>query len=33
MDYKIPVNVFNLKKEGNIKRVIRGEKVGTKVRG
>jgi len=33
MDYKIPVIVFNLKKEGNIKRVIRGEKVGTKVRG
>lgn len=33
MDYKIPVIVFNLKKSGNIKRVILGEKVGTKVRG
>jgi uridylate kinase len=33
MDHKIPIIVFNLKKKGNIKRVVLGEKVGTKVRG
>jgi len=33
MDHQIPIVVFNLKKKGNIKRVILGEKVGTKVRG
>jgi uridylate kinase len=33
MDNQIPVIVFNLKKKGNIKRVLMGEKVGTKVRG
>ncbi|MFB3887088.1 MAG: UMP kinase [Thermodesulfobacteriota bacterium] len=33
MDYRIPIIVFNLKKKGNIKRVILGEKVGTKVKG
>ena len=33
MDHQIPIIVFNLKKKGNIKRVILGEKVGTKVRG
>ena len=33
MDYWIPIIVFNLKKRGNIKRVILGERVGTKVRG
>jgi len=33
MDYRIPIIVFNLKKRGNIKRVIWGERVGTKVRG
>ncbi len=33
MDHQIPIIVFNLKKKGNIKRVIRGEKVGTIVRG
>jgi uridylate kinase len=33
MDYRIPIIVFNLKKRGNIKRVILGERVGTKVRG
>ena len=33
MDHQIPIIVFNLKKRGNIKRVILGEKVGTKVRG
>ncbi len=33
MDYRIPIIVFNLKKRGNIKRVILGESLGTKVRG
>lgn len=32
MDNKLPVVVFNLNKEGNIKRVILGEKIGTIVR-
>jgi uridylate kinase len=29
MDNKLPIVVFNLNKEGNIKRVILGEKIGT----
>jgi uridylate kinase len=33
MDNQIPIIVFNLKKKGNVKRVIWGEPVGTKVRG
>ena len=33
MDNHIPIVVFNLKKKGNIKRVVFGENVGTKVRG
>jgi uridylate kinase len=33
MDHRIPIIVFNLKKRGNIKRVVLGDKVGTKVRG
>lgn len=33
MDNKIPIIVFNLKKRGNVKRVVLGEKVGTKVKG
>ena len=33
MDHQIPIIVFNLKKRGNIKRVVLGNKVGTKVRG
>jgi len=33
MDYQIPIIVFNLKKRGNIKRVVLGERTGTKVRG
>ena len=33
MDHHIPIIVFNLKKKGNIKRVILGENVGTRVRG
>jgi uridylate kinase len=31
MERKIPLVVFNLKKEGNIARVVRGELVGTKI--
>jgi uridylate kinase len=31
MDHQIPIIVFSLKKRGNIKRVVRGDKVGTKV--
>lgn len=31
MDNKLPIVVFNLNKEGNIKRVILGEKIGTVV--
>ncbi len=33
MDNKIPIIVFNLKKKGNVKRVVLGEKIGTKVKG
>jgi uridylate kinase len=33
MDHRIPIIVFNLKKKGNIKRVVWGDKVGTIVRG
>jgi len=33
IDYHIPIIVFDLKKRGNIKRVILGERVGTKVKG
>ena len=33
MDNSLPIIVFNLKKEGNIKRVIMGEKIGTTVKG
>lgn len=33
MDHQIPIIVFSLKKKGNIRRVVLGEKVGTKVRG
>jgi uridylate kinase len=32
MDNKLPIVVFNLNKEGNIKRAILGEKIGTVVR-
>ena len=32
MDNKLPIVVFNLNKEGNIRRVILGEKIGTLVR-
>lgn len=33
MDNHLPIIVFNLKKPGNIKRVVMGEKVGTIVQG
>lgn len=33
MDHKIPIIVFNLRRKGNIKRVLLGEKVGTQVKG
>jgi uridylate kinase len=33
MDNKLPIIVFNLMKEGNIKKVIMGEKIGTTVKG
>jgi len=33
MDNKLPIIVFNLLKEGNIKKVIMGEKIGTIVKG
>lgn len=32
MDNKLPIIVFNLNKEGNIKRVVLGEKIGTIVK-
>jgi len=32
MDNKLPIAVFNLNKEGNIRRVVLGEKIGTLVR-
>ena len=31
MEQKIPLVVFNLKRDGNIARVVRGEKVGTRI--
>jgi uridylate kinase len=33
MSYRIPIIVFNLKKRGNIRRIVLGEKVGTIVKG
>ncbi len=30
-DYRLPIHVFNLLKEGNIERVVRGETIGTVV--
>jgi uridylate kinase len=32
MDNKLPIIVFNLNKEGNIKRVVLGKKIGTIVK-
>ncbi len=31
MERKLPLGVFNLKTPGNIARVIRGEKIGTRI--
>ena len=33
MDNKLPISIFNMDKIGNLKRVVLGEKIGTKVRG
>jgi uridylate kinase len=33
MDNKLPIIVFDLAREGNIKRVVTGEKIGTTVKG
>ncbi len=33
MEHQMPVLVFNYRKEGNIQRAIRGEKVGTRIGG
>jgi len=33
MDNKIPIIVFNMLKEGNLKKIMLGEKIGTRVRG
>jgi uridylate kinase len=33
MDHQIPIIVFSLKKKGNIKKAVLGDRVGTKVRG
>jgi uridylate kinase len=33
MDNSLPIMVFNLLEDGNIKRAVRGEKIGTLVRG
>ena len=33
MDNELPIIVFNLKRAGNIKRVIMGERIGTTVKG
>ena len=33
MDNDLPIIVFNLKQHGNLKKVVLGEKIGTKVTG
>jgi uridylate kinase len=33
MDNNLPIVVFNLKGKGNIKKIIKGKKIGTLVRG
>jgi uridylate kinase len=33
MDHHIPIIVFSLKKKGNVKKVVLGEKIGTTVGG
>jgi uridylate kinase len=31
MDHKLPIVIFNLFRKGNLKRVVLGEKIGTRV--
>jgi uridylate kinase len=33
MEHRLPIIVFNLKKQGNIKQIVLGEAVGTLVKG
>ena len=33
MENKLPIIVFNLKEQGNMKKVVMGERIGTVVRG
>jgi len=33
MDNKLPIIVFNMREKGNLKRIVLGEPIGTKVRG
>jgi uridylate kinase len=33
MENKIPIIVFNLEKPGNLKRILSGEKIGSRVEG
>jgi uridylate kinase len=33
MENNLPIIVFNMNKEGNLRRVVTGEKVGTLVKG
>ena len=33
MDHNLPIVVFNLREKGNIVRIVKGETVGTTVRG
>ena len=33
MEHNMPIVVFNYKKEGNIQRAVRGERIGTIVQG
>jgi uridylate kinase len=32
MENRLPVVVFNMLEEGNLERVVRGERLGTKIR-
>jgi uridylate kinase len=33
MDAQLPIHVFNIRKRGNIRRVLEGESVGSVVKG
>jgi uridylate kinase len=33
MDNKLPIVIFNMSQPGNLKKVVLGEPIGTKVRG